>query len=501
MRDRFLAYLITFGLIGAGAAEAVLAAISVDRLNLQPSEFAASAAAVAVLALVYAIRPAEGIAAFLVFILFGNNWEYWFGPDLRLSDEGTVVAFLAVGLARRYFVVDRLRFGPKEAGLALVLVAGVASSLVNEVPLAIWGPALILLFKAIVFFYLVSWLRITIDDVQRVSVVIGCVTLVVLGLGFVEFLDPARFQQLFGLPPLDQERGEITVVKSLFLHPSLFGWLAGFISVFLYARLFVLHSVWALPLALLATVGIVISGRRTPLIGLAVALIAAIVWQVRRWRSHPIALKPWVPMLAAVLALAVVFWPAFTRIYDYTIDEYIAPRRLIAEILSPDPNAEAIAAVQPRVALYVGSVAIARDYFPLGAGLGRYGSHMSRLEYSSVYGRYGLDQVVGLRPGETEAVTDTFWPMLLGEAGVIGLAAFALFIGALLVELWRISHTAGHPLLRSFGLGSLLLFVESIIGSATGATYAAPPIAYFVFAASGASLALVTGRGDPTASR
>jgi len=492
--ERRLSYFAAFGWIVAGVTGAVLAAVVVDRLAVPPSEFGSSTAAAAVLALVFARRPAEGIGAFLLFLLFADNWEYWLGLDLRLADEGAVVLFGIVGLLRRYLPSRRLRFGLKEVALAVVLAAGVASSLVNDVPLSVWGPALILLFKAIVFFYLVSWLSLTIDDVERVGLIIGSVALVIVGLGYVEFFDPPGFQQFFGLPPLAQDRGEMDVARSLFLHPSLYGWLTVAASLFLYARFIVMRSWWALPLALLFNVGTILSARRTPLIGLVAALGVGLIWQVRRWPSTRRLNMVWAALAGAVVVLVLVFLPAIARIYEETTEEYAAPPQVIAEILSPSPDADIIAAAHPRIALYIGSVAIGRDHFPLGAGLGRYGSHMSRVEYSPVYRQYGLDKVPGLQPTDDSAVTDSFWPMLLGEIGVPGTIAFGAFLFALLVDLWRATDGAATLRSRAFALGALMLFVESLVGSSSSATYVAPPIAYFLFAVAGASLAVSASR-------
>lgn len=492
--ERRPSYLAAFAWIAAGVTGAVLAALVVDRLGLHPREFIASATAASVLALVFAKRPAEGIGAFLLFVLFADNWEYWLGLDLRLSDEGTVVLFGVVGLLRRPLTTRRLRFGLKETALTVVLASGVVSSLINDVPLAVWGPALILLFKAIVFFYLSLWLNLSIEDVERVGLVLGSTALVIAGLGLVEFLDPPGFQQFFALPAFVGERGEISVTKSLFLHPALFGWLTVSASLFLYARFIVMRSMWALPLALLFNVGTILSTRRTPIIGLFVALATGLIWQVRRWPSLRTLITVWTPVAGAVLLLALIFRPALGQIYEETREEYSTTREVVAEILSPNPDADVIAAAQPRVALYVGSVAIARDHFPLGVGLGRYGSHMSGEDYSPVYSEYGLEKVQGLQPTDNGAITDTFWPMLLGETGLLGLIAFGAFIGALLADLWRAAGGAESLRFRAFALGALMIFVEALVGSSSSATYVAPPIAYFVFAAVGASLAVSARR-------
>ena len=110
--------------------------------------------------------------------------------------------------------------------------------------------------------------------------------------------------------------------------------------------------------------------------------------------------------------------------YTRTLTDYFGRPAGMLEVFAENPKAKPIMqAFQPRVALYAGSVAIARDEFPLGVGMGRYGSQMSREEYSPVYQRYQLHRVFGLREHRPIAVTDTFWPMVLGETGVIGFVA------------------------------------------------------------------------------
>ena len=97
-----------------------------------------------------------------------------------------------------------------------------------------------------------------------------------------------------------------------------------------------------------------------------------------------------------------------------------------------------------RIALYNTSVLIARDRFPFGVGLGRYGSGTSRDPYSPVYHEYGLDKIDGLSPQHSAFISDTFWPRILGETGVIGLAALLVFTVVLTIQVWRaalIRHT------------------------------------------------------------
>lgn len=83
-----------------------------------------------------------------------------------------------------------------------------------------------------------------------------------------------------------------------------------------------------------------------------------------------------------------------------------------------------------RVALTVTSGKIARDYMPFGVGFGQFGSPTSRDRNSSVYSKYGIDWLYGLnyeRDGGKYMV-DTFWPMIIGETGILGTIMFVLLL-------------------------------------------------------------------------
>lgn len=82
-------------------------------------------------------------------------------------------------------------------------------------------------------------------------------------------------------------------------------------------------------------------------------------------------------------------------------------------------RAEAARAILTIVAPY-----IAKDYFPFGTGWGTYGSAFSVEPYSPVYEMYQISGVWGISPSYHDFVSDTFWPMLLGQCGVIGTLAY-----------------------------------------------------------------------------
>jgi hypothetical protein len=126
-------------------------------------------------------------------------------------------------------------------------------------------------------------------------------------------------------------------------------------------------------------------------------------------------------------------------------------------------------------------VEIGVDYFPLGAGMGRYGSWVSRDPYSPLYYEYGLSDVRGLRPTNPNAATDTFWPSILGEIGAIGLAAYVAFLVTIAWMLWKEAGRADGVTLRVLRLGAGMAFAQAIMESVASSMFHSPPRAYLFF--------------------
>lgn len=84
-----------------------------------------------------------------------------------------------------------------------------------------------------------------------------------------------------------------------------------------------------------------------------------------------------------------------------------------------------------RYQLLVKAVQIANDHTPFGAGFGTFGSYLSGVVYSPLYSMYEISNVNGLRVGDTSYISDSFWPMILGQAGWIGVVM-------MLIAIWRL---------------------------------------------------------------
>jgi hypothetical protein len=476
----------SLALAGATTVLAFLGAVLASGTGA--GEIGAALAVAVVVALVFAWRPTDGLIAFGLVVLFADTIELRTGVGLRFADEAAIPLLVLAALVAHRDRLTRPSLGWGDGALGVLLGAGTISSMVNAVPASIWIIGLGLLAKGFVFFYLVLALQVRLEDLRRVTGTFLVIGVVIIGIGLLQFLLPDLAATL-GVPSGTQQRGSLAVVSSVFTHPALYGWLAAFLALFLYARFSVHGEWWALLLAIGMGAASVLSGRRTPIVGLLAGVLVGIARQFTHGQGRVRALLTAVVLFGVLAAISL---PLLGDFYRHTLTQYVEPPELIAEVLSESPDAAVIAPMAPRNALYVGSVAIARDHLPLGAGLGRFGSHMSRESYSPVYQAYGLELVSGLQEADPVAVTDTFWPMVLGETGVIGLGAALTFFAVLGARLWQ-SAANGPVAMRAFLLGALLVYVESLVRSLTSPLFVAPPVAYFVF---GAAALAVAARRD-----
>lgn len=478
--------LISFALAFGTTLAAFLAALVIDAVT--GSALLASAVAAGLVAALFAARPIDGLLAFGFAGLLVDTVESWAAADIRYLDEAALPMLLAVAvLAHR----DRIRLGRpgwREAGLLVFAAAALASTFVHAVPFRVWVPGLILLAKGVAFFYLVLGLRFTHDEIRRGMLAAFGFACALTLVGLVEFVAPDVVRPLFLLPALELQRGDLTIVTSVFVHPALYGWLTAFLSLFLYARFAVDRAPWALPLAVIANAGTLLSGRRTPLLGVLAGLVVGAARQLRIARD---SVRTWLAVGAVIVVVGILSLPFLSIQVRDTLADYVAPPHMIEEIFGPNPDSEVLMNMQPRVALYLGSLAIARDELPLGRGIGRFGSHMSREVYSPVYADYGMDLMYGIsQRWRGIAVTDAFWPMILGEAGVLGLIGAALFFAVLGRDVWRAAALPGDVTTRVLLLGALLAFVEALVRSLTSSVFVAPPIAYWVFGTIGLALSV-----------
>jgi hypothetical protein len=451
------------------AAAAVLAPVAIR------GDAVLATAALAIFA-AYVVWPKPGLLVFALFVLFYHTLGRWLSPELRHVDEILVpILFVAALLRTRPWqrgLIEPLR----EGALLVLFVAGIGSSLIAGVPSSVWLLDLFLLLKTFAFLYVCLWHDFNARDLRQLYPLVLGLGLVVLALVPFEYANPAAFRQVLNLSDISVPREGLPSIKSLFYFPVLFAWFSAFIGLYLFAGYVVLRRPILLIGAALFSVGTVLAGRRRAIAGVGAALAGGIAVFADRTRSWRAVARAWWPAVVGAALVALAFLPSLVGLADLTIDS-----TQTSDIASPDA----------RIALYSTSVLIARDDFPFGAGLGRYGSGVSRDPYSPVYAQYGLDKIDGLSPTHSSFVSDTFWPRILGETGVIGLVALVVFTVVLSVQLWCAARSpAADGLTRAFLLGTWMVFVQAIVETLASSMFDSPPRIYLLFGAAAVSLSL-----------
>lgn len=122
-----------------------------------------------------------------------------------------------------------------------------------------------------------------------------------------------------------------------------------------------------------------------------------------------------------------------------------------------------------RYQLLVKSLDIMKDHFPIGAGFGTYGSYYSGEYYSPLYFSYGLSNVQGLMIHNRSFMSDSFWPMVLGETGFVGALAFACALLKLFKQIQAV-----RTISNAFYASALCILSYLLIASMAEAAFVSP---------------------------
>lgn len=449
-----------------------------------------------ILALTYLRRPVEALVGTAVFMLFSETYALYLGAPIGPVDELAVGLIFLIAGARAARSWRDWMWLPRDVSVAVVLVLGILSSLIAGVPITTWGVALILVGKSIAFLYAVMWTPFRDWEIRGGMMAVLGVGLIVLSLGWIELINARAFREFLGLNHYPSVRGGIPVVKSLFVHPAPYGFFTAFVALFLFAQYTITRRWRWLLLGAAFTTGPLFSARRRAILALLAGVAAGVVDSARRLRRPFAILREWAPVAISVVLVLALFAPGLVNLYELTIARYVT-RDFTEPGDEEIPTSGDAENPQARIALYRGSVEIGVDYFPLGAGLGRYASWMSRVDYSPLYEEYGLSTLKGLTPDDPRFATDTFWPQILGETGAIGLAAYVAFLGSLAWVLWREAGRVDGNLYRLLRLGAGMVFAQAIVESLASSMFHSPPRVYLLYLVVGAVLSIAWRRDQP----
>jgi hypothetical protein len=400
----------------------------------------------------------RALVVYALIVLFGDTLVPLIGPGAKLIDEvGLLALAIATLLTRRRALAGALHV-VRDGGFVLYLAAGLASSVFERVETNVWPLGLALVAKGPLLFYIALSTRPSVEDVRWTRRIVVLVGVLVLAAGVTQVVFPAA-TALVGLESRPSRAG-LPSASSLFYHPQLFGWFCGYIALLMYSWYASTDDRRNLLAALAFSIGVMLSARRRAIIATLVGFVAGVLVARPRGSARAGARtnQTWRRAALGLGAIILVFLPALAGLMLLTLETTLGT------------------GTPARVALYAGAVQIAADKLPLGAGFGRYGSWMSRQEYSSVYDEYGLSGVYGLSRDNPQFITDTFWPQVLGETGLLGLLGYVAFLAGLGRQLMRLAVDARGPVLVvALQTAMVMVFAQSLVESLASPIFNSPP--------------------------
>lgn len=373
------------------------------------------------------------------------------GAGLQNADEA-ILAGLLVTTVGVCAVARRLpRFRAWIGWYAIFVVAGSASVLSSTAGFSALLIGMFLVSKGFVFAFVVDQLEWTPEDAKRVVKGLFVCMLVVAAFAIPDLIAPEAFRRGIGFDPMVDYRSGLPSVVSLAGHPGGYGWLMAVGALLAIGLIFGSPDARWNRLFILFVVASAVSMRRKPLLGLIGAFILVAPTLARAMSARRLAR---IGLLVGTLAIPIAI--------------LLGP--LVAEGARAYIGVEALT-VQARTALYGGSLILARDHFPLGSGLGTYGSYGSVTSYSPIYYQFGFNLIYGMSPAYPNFIQDTFWPQILGETGILGVVGYGGALLSMLVAAWKAARTASGSTARAVAIGATLVGVETLLESSASPTY------------------------------
>ncbi|ADG73646.1 hypothetical protein Cfla_0735 [Cellulomonas flavigena DSM 20109] len=421
---------------------------------------AVGAAGLAGLAALFWWRPRTGLLLTVVAALLVTQLGALAGAAGGALDEGMIVVGAAVVTARRLLTTGTLVRFPGTWWFVGFGLAGVASSLLQDVPTTLWLAGGLLLLKAVLVGHTAA--QLTWDDTHLTTIVrAGVVVAVVLVVtGVLNVALPGLWTGVVA-QTTPEMHGPVAAVVGPFRQPAAYGRIAVILAAATLTYQLVVRSTLRGYVLALALSGLaLLTFRVKSFVGLVLAT-AGVVLRAGR---------PWVVRLALV-ALPAVLLAAGPTAWRYVVED-------LELYYGSGESARAL--------LTAGGLTLAAEHLPLGAGLGRYGSATAAEHYSPEYVALGFEHVWGLGRAEGWGayLLDTQWPALLGETGWLGTVCYAAgLLCALAVLLRRVP--AETPLTRWLRISGVCCLVLVLLDSVGAAAFSSPPSYALLYLAPG----------------
>ncbi|MEW4309199.1 hypothetical protein [Rossellomorea marisflavi] len=282
-------------------------------------------------------------------------------------------------------------------------------------------------------------MKINKNQLDVISNLLNYTGYIVVLFAILDFIIPTQFRTLINSYNRLDIRYGLVSVQSLFDHPGTYGWYLMLLSIKNFLQFTGLKKRKNLIISILFLLFSLLSLRFKVILSILPIIFYYLVKSKKSFL-----------MTSVLTIISLLFFSGlFVDLFSITVDRY----------LNIDYEKSA------RKALYIFSFIIAKDYFPLGVGVNNYGTMYSKMDYSETYYNYGLNRVWGLSPDNPMWVTDTFWPAVLGETGILGLSMYIIIISyifRILIRNYKIS-TNNH--VKTYLLIGIFILIQAIIES------------------------------------
>lgn len=117
----------------------------------------------------------------------------------------------------------------------------------------------------------------------------------------------------------------------------------------------------------------------------------------------------------------------------------------------------------PRYLFFYYGGKTANTYFPLGSGFATFGSDQAARNYSRLYYQYGFNNLFGMNPKDGSFLSDTFWPMAIGQFGWIGSILYVLIYVRIFLSFKRMKLNSEQ---KAFLYAGYVQYIIHAVGSA-----------------------------------
>lgn len=421
------------------------------------------------------VKPKVFVTIGLLVVCFEDSLVHLTGLErFTYFDEVFVIVAMVLLPVRRLLSRQRLRVTAWFGWTALLLAAGLVSSLIHQVPVHVMLLGAFSLFKWILLAFAIAQVDWETADFKRAVPLLSVFVFVIIGSGILNLLFPGWWTSTFFPGGVIEQRFGMTPLIGPFTHPSSFATVAAFISIAIAAyRTFVRKSALTAFLLLTSALQSVLAFRRRLWLSLIFGLGSV-------WASRSSRVSLFIVVLA-VVPLAAFFTGNFFG---------GVAQKLVLDYLSDDASL-----TTARTVMTLDSLRIAAGNFPLGVGFGRFGSYPAALYYSPEYVSRGYQNIWGLTPvggSNSEFLMDTYWPILFGETGWLGAVAFAVALALIWRNFVSLQGIADAPMAQWVGATGVGWLIFSVLDSVASPAFTNIH-GSMLFALIGVSIALKDG--------